>query len=308
MENENQTLVTEFILTGLFWDQRNQILFFVLFLSVYLLTVLGNIILICAVISSSRMHTPMYYFLCNLSCLDLFYSSTIVPKMLQGMLSAEGRRISIIGCMIQMGLSLYLAETECILLVVMAYDRYIAICSPLRYRVIMNWNLCKNVTVLMGLGSFLLSTLPLILNPFIFCHKKIINHFVCEILAVLKVACGDLSIYVRMISSISVFTLLTPFGFILVSYTCIITTILKIHSVEGRTKAFSTCASHLTVVLMFYGTCISMYMGQSQGNSQNLKYITVVYGTVTPMLNPLIYSLRNRDVKEKIRKLITKKL
>ncbi|XP_053316495.1 olfactory receptor 5V1-like [Spea bombifrons] len=297
MENENQTVIKEFILTGLSQDRRTQILLFVLFLFMYLLTILGNILLICAVIANSRMHTPMYYFLCQLSFLDLFYSTSTVPKLLLDLISTMGGRISYIGCIAQMNTCLFLGETECILLAVMAYDRYVAICFPLRYTVIMSWRICKNISVIVWLGSFACSILPTVSSLRPICKGNQIDHFVCEIIALMKLVCGDTSVDEAKIIFASFFTLLVPFAFIVASYMCIIASILKIHSVDGRTKAFSTCGSHLTVVLMFYGTSMSLYLGPTKHISKKHKYVTVFYGVVTPMLNPLIYSLRNHEVK-----------
>ncbi|XP_063297649.1 olfactory receptor 2A7-like, partial [Pelobates fuscus] len=179
--------------------------------------------------------------------------------MLLDMVSVEGGRISLIGCMIQMSTCLFQGQTECILLAVMAYDRYIAICFPLRYTVIMSWKLCKNITVIVWVGSFLQTNLPVITQPPKFCQEKHINHFVCEILAVLKLARGNIHLFEKNIFFGSLFTLLVPFAFIFVTYICIILSVLKIHSVDGRNKAFSTCASHLTVVCMFYGTMLYIY-------------------------------------------------
>ncbi|XP_053316518.1 olfactory receptor 13-like [Spea bombifrons] len=280
--------------------QRTQIVFFVLFFLMYIFTVFGNIILIGAVISSSRMHTPMYYFLCQLSILDLVYSSASVPKMLADMISTEGGRISLIGCMIQMSVSLLLGETECILLAIMAFDRYVAICLPLRYAVLMSWRLCKTLTGVMWSGCFLMTTFPLISKPPVFCKDNRVDHFACESLVILKM-CGDTLFYDKMIFWGSVFTLLLPFMFIIATYVCIITSILKIRSMDGRTKAFSTCVSHVTVVLLFYGTSISMYLVPTRKFPESQKYISLNYGVVTPMLNPLIYSLRNNDVKSVVK-------
>ncbi|XP_072000374.1 olfactory receptor 2K2-like [Engystomops pustulosus] len=276
---------------------------FIFFLLLYILTILGNSFLICMVVVSPRLHSPMYFFLVNLSFLDLCYSSSSLPKVLLAIFS-KIRRISIIGCLVQMNLGLFLGETECILLAVMAYDRYIAICFPLYYATIMNKKVCRNVAVVMWSGSFIFSTLPTILRPLVFCRRNKLDHFVCEILALLELACGDLSFYKTMIFFASLFTLLAPFLCITASYICIIWAILKIRSKDGRGKMFSTCASHLTVVIMFYGASMTMYMGQAKTNSYQLKYISLMYGIMTPTLNPLIYSLRNSDVKEAFKKIV----
>ncbi|KAM8953311.1 olfactory receptor 2A7-like [Pelodytes ibericus] len=207
-----------------------------------------------------------------------------------------------------MNLSLFLGEIECVLLAVMAYDRYVAICFPLRYMAIMTWRLCKNITVFIWLGSFLLTFIPPILKPPVFCRKNKVDHFVCESVAMLKLISGDTRFYEVMIFLGSLVTLVTPFVFILATYVCIIISILKIKSVDGRTKAFSTCASHLTVVLMFYGTSMTMYLGLGKIFPESQKHVSLIYGVVTPMLNPLIYSLRNSDVKVAVKKSWNKRL
>ncbi|XP_063775235.1 olfactory receptor 13C2-like [Pseudophryne corroboree] len=304
MDIDNHTLFKEFILTGFSQDLQIRILLFVIFLLMYTLTILGNSFLICAVVTCPRLHTPMYYFLCNLSFLDLLYSTGSLPKMLLDVFSKK-RRISIIGCLVQMKIGLYLGSTECILLAVMAYDRYVAIRFPLHYTIIMNWRTSKIITVIMWSGSYVLSYIPTS-KPLLFCRGNKLDHFVCEILALLEVACGDLSFFKITIFVVSVFTLISPLAFIVVSYICIIISILNIHSASGRSKAFSTCASHLTVVFMFYGTSMTMYMGQTKSFTASLKYISLVYGVVTPVLNPLIYSLRNNEVKEAFLKILTK--
>ncbi|KAM8953310.1 olfactory receptor 13F1-like [Pelodytes ibericus] len=308
MEDGNQTIVTEFILTGLSHNRTIQLVLFVLFLLMYTVTICGNIILICVVISSPHMHTPMYYFLCHLSFLDLFYSSSTVPKLLTDLIIIGGGRISYIGCLFQMNVSLFLGETECILLAVMAYDRYVAICFPLRYMVIMSWTRCKNICVCVWLGSFVCSILPTVSNQLAICNGNTINHFLCELIALLKLVCGDASFDQAQIIFGSLFTLVAPFAFILASYICIVISIIKMSSVDGRTKAFSTCASHLTVVFMFYGTSMSMYLGPTKYASQRHKFVSVFYVIVTPMLNPLIYSLRNNEVKGAFIKLLNKNI
>ncbi|KAM4771267.1 olfactory receptor 2A7-like [Rhinophrynus dorsalis] len=207
-----------------------------------------------------------------------------------------------------MSTALFLGEAECLLLAVMAFDRYVAICLPLRYTVIMSWKICKNTTVFVWVGSFLSTTLPTIVKPAVFCRENKVNHFLCEVLAILKLACGDTSTYEVTIFLQSLLTIFAPFAFIVVSYICIVISVLKIHSVDGRSKAFSTCVSHLTVVLMFYGTSMTMYLGPTNHFSPNQeKYFAVIYGIVTPMLNPLIYSLRNNEVKVAVRKILNTK-
>ncbi|XP_072000373.1 olfactory receptor 2A7-like [Engystomops pustulosus] len=275
--NQSTVVLTEFVLTGFSKSLQTRIMLFILFLLFYILAIFGNSLLIFTVVVSPRIHTPMYYFLGHLSFIDLCYSSNSLPKMLHDVFS-EKRRISVIGCLTQMNIGLFLGGIECMLLAVMAYDRYIAICFPLRYTVIMSWRLCHCVTFIMWVVSFILTTVPNMARPLVFCNENRINHFACEILVLVALACGDLSFYK------------------IVSYICIIVSILSIRSRDGKSKAFSTCASHLIVVLMVYGTSITMYMGNTKGFSSNLKYISLIYGVVTPVLNPMIYSLRNSEL------------
>ncbi|XP_077137942.1 olfactory receptor 13F1-like [Ranitomeya variabilis] len=305
MENSNHTSIREFILVGFSQDLPACIVLFALFLIISVLTILGNSYLIVGVIISPQLHTPMYYFLCHLSVLDLGYSLSTVPKLLFDIFFKK-RRISAIGCLLQMNVSLFLGGTECLLLAVMAYDRYVAICLPLHYPTIMSRRVCRCITIIMWSGSFLISTVPMMIKPLVFCKENTLNHFACEILALLEVACGDLSFYKITMVVACTFALLSPFILIVVSYICITISILKIQSVGGRSKAFSTCASHLTVVLMFYGTTMTMYMGQAKSFAPYLKYIALIYAVFTPVLNPLIYSLRNNEVKGAFRKILTR--
>nr|DBA25577.1 TPA: hypothetical protein GDO54_009952 [Pyxicephalus adspersus] len=297
MSPGNQTSLREFILVGFPRNMQICLIFSISLFLIYLLTILGNSLLICAVFMSSKLHTPMYFFLCNLSILDLCYSSISAPQMLFVVLSRE-RTISVLGCTVQMNIGHFLGSAECLLLAVMAYDRYIAICSPLYYSNIMNWKMCRNTTIIVWIGGFVTSVVPNIIKPLIFCTENRLDHFMCEILALLKIACGNHVIFQLRLFIVSLLILLAPFGFIVVSYVLIISTILKIQSNEGRSKAFSTCASHLIVVSMFYGTVVTMYMGQINSMSSILKYIFLIYGVFTPVLNPLIYSLRNNEVKQ----------
>ncbi|KAG9468436.1 hypothetical protein GDO78_022763, partial [Eleutherodactylus coqui] len=301
MEHPNHTHIKDFILTGFSQNLQTCILIFVIFLVIYILTILGNSFLISIVIISPPLHAPMYYFLCNLSFLDLCFSSCIAPKMLFDTLSKE-RRISLIGCLTQMTFGVFLARTECILLCVMAYDRYVAICLPLHYTVIMSWRACRYITVIMWSGSFTVIIIH-ILKPLVFCVENTLNHFACEALTLLDVACGNLSFY-KIALLIGGIFLLSSLTFIVLSYIWILISVFKIHSAGSRSKAFSTCASHLVVVSLFFGTIIIVYTGQVKGSTSNLKYISLIYAVLPPVINPLIYSLRNRDVKEAFQKFL----
>ncbi|XP_036594513.1 olfactory receptor 13C2-like [Trichosurus vulpecula] len=314
MEKINETTVTEFFLKGLSGYPRLEIIFFVLILVMYVVILLGNGILIVISILDPHLHTPMYFFLSNLSFLDICYTSTSIPPTLVSFLSQK-KSISFSGCIIQMFLGLAMGTTECVLLATMAFDRYVAICKPLRYPIIMS----KIVYVQMAAGSWvsggvnsLVQTILVAQLPF--CRNNVINHFSCEILAVMKLACADISgNELIMMVATTIFNL-APLLLIVVSYTLIISSILKIHSAEGRGKAFSTCSAHLTVVIIFYGTILFMYMKPKSKESLNSdklqatdKLISMFYGVVTPMMNPLIYSLRNKDVKEAVKHLLGRK-
>ncbi|XP_075415120.1 olfactory receptor 13C9 [Tenrec ecaudatus] len=311
---ENTTTLVEFFLKGLSGYPRLELLFFVLILVMYIFILLGNGTLILISILDSRLHTPMYFFLGNLSFLDICYTTTSVPSTLVSFLS-ERKTISFSGCAVQMFLGLAMGTTECVLLGMMALDRYVAICSPLRYPIIMS----KNSYVPMAIGSWFsgavnsaVQTMFVVQLPF--CSNNVINHFSCEILAVMKLACADISgnEFIMLVAT-TLFTLM-PLLLIVFSYSLIISSILKIRSSEGRSKAFSTCSAHLTVVIIFYGTILFMYMkpkSKETLDSNDLdatdKLVSMFYGVVTPLMNPLIYSLRNKDVKEAVKHLLNRK-
>nr|DBA25579.1 TPA: hypothetical protein GDO54_009954 [Pyxicephalus adspersus] len=297
MNPGNQTFLKEFMLVGYSENMKISLIFFISLFPIYVLAILGNSFLICAVFISPKLHTPMYFFLCNLSIVDLCYSSISAPQMLLDLLSMK-RSISILSCMVQMNIGHFLGSTESLLLAIMAYDRYIAICFPLYYTIIMNWKICQNITIIVWIGGFISSVVPNISKPLIFCTENRLDHFVCEILALIKIACGNLALVKLRLFIVSLFILLAPFVFIVMSYILIISSVIKIKSNDRRLKAFSTCASHLIVVFMFFGTTITMYMGQTKHLSPMLKYISLFYGIITPVLNPLIYSLRNNEVKQ----------
>ncbi|XP_030149518.1 olfactory receptor 2S2 isoform X2 [Lynx canadensis] len=303
-----------FILLGLSAHPRLEKTFFVLILSMYLVILLGNGVLILVTILDSRLHTPMYFFLGNLSFLDICYTTSSIPLVLDGFLTPR-KTISFSGCAMQMFLSFAMAGTECVLLSVMAFDRYVAICNPLRYPVVMS----RSVYVSMAVSSWTIGGAASVVHTSLtiqlpFCGNNVINHLACEILAVLKLACADISINVISMGVTNVIFLGVPVLFISVSYVFIIATILRIPSAEGRKKAFSTCSAHLTVVVIFYGTLFFMYrkpkskdpLGADKEDLSD-KLIPLFYGVVTPMLNPIIYSLRNKDVKAAVRNLVARK-
>ncbi|XP_018421967.1 PREDICTED: olfactory receptor 2G6-like [Nanorana parkeri] len=304
----NYTRVEEFILLGLTGRPDLQIALFVIFLVMYAISFMGNTLIIFVSSISSRLHTPMYFFLSNLSFLDLSFTSSVVPKMLINFLSLK-KSISFEACFTQMVIHMCLGGTECCLLLAMAYDRYVAICSPLRYTTIMNLSLC----VQMASGCWIGGSINSLIHTFFalrlsFCGPNVINHFFCEIPSVLELACTDASLNRNIIFFCAMSLVMGPFFLILITYGYIISSILKISTSVGRKKAFSTCASHIIVVTLFYGTIIFMYMRPGDTHVANQdKMATLFYSVVTPLLNPLIYTLRNKDVKGALLVIIRKK-
>ncbi|XDA72108.1 hypothetical protein R6Z07F_002393 [Ovis aries] len=297
MNGANQTIVTEFVLLGLHDHHNLEMVLFVLCLGIYSVNVLGNALLIGLNVLDPRLHTPMYFFLSNLALTDICGTSSFVPLMLANFLETQST-ISFPGCALQMYLTLALGSIECVLLAMMACDRYVAICQPLRYSELMSWHTSMWMAALSWGAGFANSLLHSNLTWSLpFCGHNIINHFFCEILAVLKLACGDISLNTLLtVVSAAVLTL-APLLLIFLSYVFILTAILRVPSAASRHKAFSTCSAHLTVVVIFYGTLSFMYF-KPKAKELNLdKLIALFYGIVTPSLNPIIYSLRNAEVK-----------
>ena len=305
MGADNQSWVREFILLSLSSDWDTQVALFILFLVMYLLTVLGNVLIVLLIRLDSRLHTPMYFFLTNLSLVDVSYATSIVPQMLVHFL-AEHKGIPYVSCAAQLFFSLGLGGIEFVLLAVMAYDRYVAVCDPLRYSVIMHGGLCARLAVtswVSGSVNSLVQTTITFQLPM--CMNKYIDHISCEILAVVRLACVDTSSNEVAIMVSSIVLLMTPFCLVLLSYIRIISTILKIQSTEGRKKAFRTCASHLTVVVLCYGMTIFTYIQPNPSPCVlQEKLISVFYAILMPVLNPMIYSLRNKEVKGAWQKLL----
>lgn len=296
MGKENQTWVSEFFLLGLSSDWGTQVSLFVLFLTMYLLTVLGNLIIIILILLDSRLHIPMYFFLGILSFVDICYTNSTVPQMLIHLLSAW-KTISFHRCVLQLYISLVMGNIEFFLLSAMAYDRYVAVCHPLHYMVIMHGGLCLGLAsacVVVALTNSLMQAVMIFQLPF--CHK-VINHFACEILAMLRLVCVDISLNKVMVAISGFLVIILPCTLVLFSYAHIVAAILRIRSSQGRRKAFGTCASHLTVVSMCFGTAFFTYMRPvGRSSEEQEKMVSLFYAVVTPMLNPLIYSLRNNDV------------
>uniref|UniRef100_A0A286XJ30 Olfactory receptor n=2 Tax=Cavia porcellus TaxID=10141 RepID=A0A286XJ30_CAVPO len=302
--SSNSTEQSGFILVGLFRQSTHPALLCLAVFVIFLMTLSGNALLIFLIHSDTRLHTPMYFFISQLSLMDMMYISTIVPKMLMDQVLGKNK-ISAPECGMQMFLYLTLVGSEFFLLAAMSYDRYMAVCHPLRYAVLMSHRVCL---LLASTCWFLGSVDGFMLTPvtmsFPFCGSREIHHFFCEVPAVTKLSCSDTSLYEMLMYLCCVLMLLIPVTVISSSYTFILLTILRMNSAEGRKKALATCSSHMTVVLLFYGTAVYTYMLPSSYHSpQKDMVVSVFYTILTPVLNPLIYSLRNKDVTEALRKM-----
>ncbi|XP_032656178.2 olfactory receptor 11A1-like [Chelonoidis abingdonii] len=306
-EQGNQTLLTEFILLGFGNLPELQILLFLLFLIIYIVTVAGNVLIIALVVADQQLHTPMYFFLGNLSCLETCYTSTILPRMLASLLTGD-RTISVSSCLTQYYFFGFLAVAECCLLAVMSYDRYLAICKPLHYEVLMHGRSCLQLAVGTWISSSLAADITVFLmQQLTFCGPNEIDHFFCDFIPVIKLSCSDTRMMELITTMLAAMCTLPPFLLTLATYVCIITTTLRIPSTIGWQNAFSTCSSHLIVVSIFYGTIMIVYMLPKTDTLRDLdKVFSVFYTVVTPMVNPLIYSLSNREVKEALGKIVTK--
>ncbi|XP_077777436.1 olfactory receptor 2A5-like isoform X1 [Podarcis muralis] len=306
MGGGNQTFVAEFLLLGLSKSLKIRLLLFGLFSVTYTITLVGNSMILMLIWLDPRLHTPMYFFLSHLAFVDICYTSSTVPQMLVNLQSPR-QTISLPGCAVQMHIFLTLAITECILLAVMAYDRYVAICHPLHYTFLMNKRVCMKLAVATWMSGLLLPVAHTVLTWRLpFCGPNLIDHFFCEMPALLKLACADTKIVEKVTSVGCVFTLLIPISFILMTYTRILASVLKIQSGQGQHKAFSTCVSHISVVVLFYGSAIFMYMRPESSHSADLdKIVSLFYSIFTPMFNPMIYSLRNKDMKAALVKILS---
>ncbi|XP_049643678.1 olfactory receptor 1361-like [Suncus etruscus] len=305
MDQKNLTQVSEFLLLGLSEDPKEQQLLFILFLSMYLVTGLGNLLIILAIITDARLHSPMYFFLANLAFVDICFTTTTVPKMLVNHATGH-REISYAGCLTQTFFFIFFASLDSILLATMAYDRYEAICHPLHYTTSMTPQLCS---ILVGaswtaaFGNALTHTVSL--TYLSFCTHNKVPHFFCDLNALLKLACSDAFLNYTLLNTVGVIPLFFPFMGILVSYMLIFIAVLRIPSRTGKQKAFSTCGSHLSVVTLFYGTPIGVYFSPTSSHTPHTDTVaTVMYTVVTPMMNPFIYSIRNKDMKAALRALL----
>nr|XP_033793491.1 olfactory receptor 1509-like [Geotrypetes seraphini] len=299
----NETRVTEFQLLGLSKYPHLQAEFFVLFFILYLLTLLGNTLIVTAIAMDSHLQTPMYFFLSNLSVLEMCYTSITMPNILTSLL-LNSHTISTFACFAQTYLFTLCATVECLMLTVMAYDRYVAICVPLRYLVIMNKQVCLGLAAmcwLCGILNSVLQTYPVTLLPY--CGPNEIDRMYCEIQPLVKLSCNDPYLNKILRSGSAIFFGICCLILILISYVYITAAILRMPSAEGRHKAFSTCASHITVVALYYGALIFMYFRPSSSSSHKMdSFVSIIYSTVIPVLNPMIYSLRNKEVKGSLKK------
>uniref|UniRef100_K7EZ74 Olfactory receptor 958-like n=1 Tax=Pelodiscus sinensis TaxID=13735 RepID=K7EZ74_PELSI len=302
MGQVNHTVVTHFILLGIPNTDGLQTILFFTFLAFYLCTLLGNLLILSAVLGDPRLHTPMYFFLCNLAVVDLGFSSVSIPKLLDN-LWAKNRIISLGGCMAQVFFFHLLGSTECLLYSVMAYDRYVAICHPLRYLLIMNRRVCALLAAGTWITSFfhaaILASLTFTLP---YCGSNVVDYFFCDIFPVVKLACADTYVIETVTFTNTGMVPTTCFLLILASYIRIVYSVVKMNSAEGRRKAASTCTSHLTVVTLFFGPCALVYT-QPQLSKVLVTPVQIFSNVVAPMLNPLIYTLRNKEVKVALRKL-----
>uniref|UniRef100_A0A8C3YI02 Olfactory receptor n=1 Tax=Catagonus wagneri TaxID=51154 RepID=A0A8C3YI02_9CETA len=305
MDGTNESTQENFVLLGFSDRPHLERILFVIILIAYLLTLVGNTAIILVFRLDPHLHTPMYFFLTHLSFLDLSFTTSSIPQLLYN-LSGPDKTISYTGCAIQLFLFLGLGGVECLLLAVMAYDRFVAICKPLRYMVIMSPRLCLGlVLVSWGCGvanSLAMSPVTLLLPR---CGRRSVDHFLCEMPALIRMACVNTAAIEGTVFVLAVGIVLSPLVFILVSYGYIVRAVLLIQSASGRQKAFNTCGSHLTVVSLFYGNIIYMYMQPGNSSSQDQgKFLTLFYNIVTPLLNPLIYTLRNKEVKGALGRLL----
>ncbi|KAM8972610.1 olfactory receptor 11L1-like [Pelodytes ibericus] len=303
MWRRNGTIVKEFLLLGFGNLQRVRILCFVFFLLIYIMTLIANVSVILLVASNRSLHSAMYLFLSQLSVSEILFTSNIVPNMLRLVLTGGGS-MSVTGCITQFYLLGVPTISQCLLLGAMSFDRYVAICNPLHYTKIMTFRLqLQIVTACWFLGFSLCFLIYVFLMKLEFCDSNVIDHFYCDIPPVLELSCSDTTATNLVTSLVSFPVILSPFVFIIITYISILQAILKIPSTSGRQKAFSTCSSHLAIVCMYYGTLTVLYIFPPQENSRNLnKVLSLLYTLVTPLFNPIIYSLRNQDIRKAIQK------
>ncbi|NP_001001085.1 olfactory receptor Olr1254 [Rattus norvegicus] len=308
MDSVNISLVTEFILVGLTDQPYLQIPLFIVFLAMYLITALGNVSLIILTVLNSHLHTPMYFFLFNLSFVDLCYSSVFTPQMLMNFIKRKNT-ISYMECMVQLYFSCFFVISECYVLTSMAYDRYVAICNPLLYKLVMSSKLCLNLM----LGSYFIAFSESVAHTacmlrLTFCDANTINYYFCDIPPLLQLSCTTTHVNELVIFVVGSINIIVPISTIFISYGFILSSIFRMSSSEGRSKAFSTCSSHIIAAFLFFGSgAIRYFKPSSAGSMDEGKISSVFYTNVIPMINPLLYSLRNKDIKVALRKTLKKR-
>ncbi|KAM8818769.1 olfactory receptor 10J1-like [Rhynchonycteris naso] len=308
MKRENNTVVSEFVFQGFSSFHEHKLTLFVVFFILYLLTLTSNVIIVTVISIDHHLHTPMYFFLSMLSTSETLYTLVIVPRMLSNLIG-QSQSISLAGCATQMFFFITLAINNCFLLTAMGYDRYVAICKPLRYMVIMNKKVCAQLVwgaCSIGLLVAIIQISSVFRLPF--CDREVAHYF-CDIHPVMKLSCADTNLHDIINFIISSLVIVVPMSLVIISYICIISTILKMASTEGRKKAFATCASHLTVVIVHYGCASIAYLKPKSENTRDQdQLISMTYTVFTPLLNPVVYTLRNKEVKDALRHAIGKKL
>nr|XP_003224593.1 PREDICTED: olfactory receptor 6F1-like [Anolis carolinensis] len=305
MDSVNRTVVKVFTILGFPGSPQLRMLCFTLVLFTYILTITANVVIISVIKANRKLQRPMYYFLGNFSFMEIWYTTSTVPKMLESFL-VGGSSITVTGCIAQLYLFFALGSTECFLLATMAYDRYLAICRPLHYPALMTLQLTTWLVIAAWVGGFLAPLVPIVLiSQLSFCGPREIHHFFCDAGPLLRRSCGNTILSSTLVSVLASLVILSTCLLTMVSYTFIISTILQIPSVTGRQKAFSTCGSHLAVVVIYYSTVIFIYVRPISPFASDLDTVaSVFYAVVTPLLNPMIYSLRNKDVKEALKKMM----
>ncbi|XP_044518265.1 olfactory receptor 11G2-like isoform X1 [Gracilinanus agilis] len=300
-----RSTVSHFILLGFSSSREIQMVYFVVFSMTYILTLMGNSAIICAVHWDRHLHTPMYIFLRNFSFLEICYVTTTVPNMLSNFLS-ETKTITFVGCFVQFYFFFSFGCDEGFYLCIMAFDRYLAICRPLHYPTIMTTHLCTGLVIFGWSGGFILFVIPVVLiSQLFYCGPNIINHFICDPVPLMALSCSKAHITKLIYSTFNSIFMVGTFIFVLISYALVIFSVLRIPSAAGKRKAFSTCASHLAIVILFFGSVMTMYVGPgSEQPVEFQKVMTLFYSVITPLFNPLIYSLRNKDMKAALRKVL----
>ncbi|CAO2636335.1 Olfactory receptor 12D1 [Lemmus lemmus] len=309
----NQTSVTEFLLLGVTDIQEPQPFLFAIFFTIYFVNLTGNGAILTIIISDPRLHSPMYFFLGNLACLDICYSTVTVPKMLENFLSTS-KAISFLGCITQLHFFHFLGTTESLLLAVMAFDRFVAICKPLHYSVIMIRQLCILMAITIWTIAFLHALLHSVMTSRLrFCGSNHIHHFFCDVKPLLELACGNTELNLWLLNTVTGTVASVPFFLTFLSYFYIITSVARVPSAQGKRKALTTCSSHLSIVFLFYITVFATYLkppSSSHSSASSMsedRVVAIIYSAVTPVLNPLIYTLRNKEVMLALKKIFGKK-